>query len=57
MDISLMALAASFLLTLPLWMLCHKIFPAFSFSLAGELLANLAGSLIAGYLVSAMFFP
>ena len=57
MDISLMALAASFLLTLPLWVLCHKIFPAFSFSLAGELLANLAGSLIAGYLVSAMFFP
>lgn len=57
MDISPMELVVSFLLMLPLWMLYHKIFSAFSLSLARELLAGLVGSLIAGYLVSAMFFP
>lgn len=55
MDISPMEFVGAFLLTLPLWMLYRKIFSAFSFSLARELLAELAGSLITGYLLSAMF--
>ena len=57
MDISPMAFVGSFLLMLPLRMLYHKIFSVFSFSLARELLAELAGSLITGYLISAMLFP
>ena len=57
MDISPMAFVVSFLLTLPLWMLSHKIFSVFYFSPAGELLAELASSLITGYLISIVFFP
>lgn len=57
MDIPSMAPIGAFILMIPLRILYYKIFSAFAFSLARELLAELAGSLIAGYLISIMFFP
>lgn len=55
MDIPSMALVGAFILMIPLWILYHKIFSVFYFNLTKGILAELASSLITGYLISAIF--